>query len=164
MRHGHGLIKSEKETHSILYGQECHKIGIKLGWILLEPVKLLRLSFWIRFAQWQCLIQHRGHHVAETLNKGLPNNPWLYSLKLQQDLKRVLVVLTEYNIKGNVRKGRYTKYPDFKKRERPLLVGSVKVSWRRWSLSLALKNKDDMAAYSNRQAGKHGGKLWIRSL
>lgn len=102
--------------------------------------------------------------LQKLLIKGLPNNPWLYSLKLQQDLKRVLVVWTEYNIKGNVRKGRYTKYPDVKKRERPLLVGSVKVSWRRWSLSLALKNKDDMAAYSNRQAGKHGGKLWIRSL
>lgn len=31
MRHGYGLIKPDKETHSILYGQECHKIGRKLG-------------------------------------------------------------------------------------------------------------------------------------
>lgn len=35
-----------------------------------------------------------------------------------------------------------------KKREATSYSGSVKTSWKRWSLSLALKNKkDDMAAY-----------------
>lgn len=55
-----------------------------------------------------------------------------------------------------MRKGRHAKQSGIQKRERSLLVGSVKDSWRRWSLHWALKDrKGDMKAYSNHQAGKH---------
>lgn len=77
MRHGHGLIKSDKETHSILYGRECHKIGIKLGWNSPGACKIAETLIQNQV----CTVTVPDTHsigdimLQKLLIKGLPNNP-----------------------------------------------------------------------------------------